>query len=1017
MRTVLIENIEVEVYKPLDDISLNIYSPAENANVAKVTKQLTSLNNSTLVSAVIAVGAGIPLQMAKYPSDANTVSTVYTSSNLMVATVSTSGYIVAKSLGTTTITVKVGHNIDIGDGESQVDYIERIIALTVYMPIISTQLNYHQSELYDSNTLSYYELSKGQLQLDLNINPVNASFNKSSIAWTTNSNYATVDQNGLVKVYLPAEINFATVTITATIVEYNRYYSQKCVISVKKPIKVTGVSVLNIEDHLYFDARKGLGIDSAAQSSFKISAQAYPINASNTALVYKYVQNADDSLEEAVVKVESDGTVIPLRSGEAKIYVIAQDSYTSSTEFTKYTIINVRVADGLSDDTAIEISSAQELFNINTVDGLTLHYVLSQTIDLTGVNITSIGSIDSVVIGFSGVINGHFSYFDYDIENQIIGASFNISNIDRNNNIGLFASLVNGGTIKNLTYKVNVFTMNLSNNSSGTSSNIGALVARNENGTIENVKVQLLNSDIELSNRINYVGGIVGYNSGQISSSQIYGKLNVSKRISITTEPLIYVGGMVGYNTGSISGDFDVADDTLLENYSSFNSRIQISCTAMQNSLDTFGGIVGYNTGSVQNITTNANVSGLNNVGGAIGYNTATGEVNKVLSAGLVKGTLNVGGLIGYSSGSVSNIVVLILDQFDLLDIVTPQIQGVNYVGGLVGYSANTTIDYSYVKSFYTRTIDDLLYFGDLVINIPQSYASSVYAGGLVGYAETVGLNAVYSHLNMKINDDYLTGVNVFAGGILGANSIIASIENAYAKGSLIADSNAYLGGIAGQISSAGSLINKTYTMLNMTGANVEGIVANALGASNFTNSFYLNSIAVAGTYGTATSLEDMQIIATYTGVSFGFISLGGSPFELDANYNDSTPFILYDDGITKMLIQAPTALDITVYDGITSVDEVKNNHFKLSDKRAVVYYYPDGAYSVNTYSLDNTSHDYGEPIVAKSFTPSTVNVNLVGFISSDTTIARVTTDGLLEVYKTGIVKITIYSILDKKCL
>jgi hypothetical protein len=1002
------KTIEVEVYKELEDVALSIDSPEQNYAVAKTVYEQTTSNNSTLKEAVLAVGSGVSLNVTNYPFDASIVNVAYTTSSATVATISTSGYIVARSLGTATIMVTITKKVRLSASESELQTTVRQFELTVYMPIISTQLNYYEHELYDSNSLSYYEMDRSQLQLDLNINPINATFNKENIVWTDNSNYATVSADGLVQVSLPAEINSATVKVTATINEYNRYYTQRAIIKVRKPVKVTGVSVLNVKEHLYFDARNGLGEENAQTAGFKLNAQAYPVNATNKNLVYKYVQNDNDLNLEKVVIVKPDGTIIPNRAGNATIYVIAQDSYTSANDFTKYTALKVRVADGASDETAIELKNAQELMAINTLDGLTLHYVISQTIDLTGVQLSPIGIIDDILVGFSGVINGYFTFNDFNVENQIIGANFNITNQERNNNMGLFASL-NGGTIKNLAFRVNALNYSLNSNSINSKSNVGSLVGKNDAGIIDNVKVEIFSSNVGLATRENNVGGIVGFNDGQIVNSNIYGNLKVFKRQGIAVEPHFNVGGLAGYNSGSITGNFDVYNNNLIENYSSFNSHINISYLYMDNIENNYGGIVGYNTNLVEGVTAAANVKGLNNVGGAIGQN--TGVVNKVLSASFVEGINNVGGLTGTDAGTITNSLTLILDQFALDAVVKPQIIGINNVGGLVGFASNSVISYSYAKSFYTRVIDNDLYFGDLVVDIPQNYTNSVYVGGLVGLAEQVTITSAYSQLNIIVNDSHLTNVNVYGGGILGSNSILATIEDVYAKGLIASQANAYLAGVAGQLQGDNSAIRRAYSMVDMTGTNFEGIIGSVSGNISYGNIYYLDTTASVGAYGMPATYEEMQQEITYSG--FDFVNL----FDIDANYNDGTPFIVYANGTKKMLIQAPTNIEVTVNEGVTALttaEQLKNNHFKIDNKKAAVYYYENADTQLNTYSLDNELGIYGNPIIEKAFTPNVDNIGIVGFISSNTDIARITTDGLLEVYKEGVVKITIYSILDK---
>lgn len=1006
------KNIEVEVYKLLQDFTLNMVSPAENYNVGYLQKETTPENHQTLSNVTIAIGTGVNLQVIKYPSNANMVSISYISSNINVASISPSGYIVAKALGNTTITVRVGKLNATTSGQSELVYIERSFNLMVYLPIINTQLNHYQYELLDHNTLGYYEKHLSRLQLLLNINPINATFNQSSVVWSVTSNYATISSSGLLQVSLPAEINSANITVTATIQEYNRYYTQKSVIRVTKPVKVTGINILNVQKELYFDAREGLGNN--AKESVTLNAMVYPVNASNKTLKYIYIQNATDTNIEPVVKI-LDGKITPNRPGSATIHVVAEDSYISNTEYTTYASFKVRVADGESDETAIAIRSAQDLFNINTLEGLSLHYVLTETIDLTGLTINPIGIIDGANVGFSGVIRGNYNPTGtFEVENQIIGANFVVSKTDRNNFIGLFSQL-SGGVIKNLTYKVNLFDVTLSSNSSGSVGHVGALVGRVNSGTIENVKVQLLNSKIELANRDNFVGGIVGYaeESSNIINSKVWGSLVVNRRqATLSSEPLIYVGGMVGYNKGQISGNADVTSESVIENIASYHSNLVITTANMQNANSSFGGVAGYNNGSIYQVSSNSSVSALNNVGGLIGHN--IGTVSNVIATGFVVGTSNVGGLIGTSSGTVSNAIVLILDKFALSQTVAPQIRGLNNVGGLIGEArATSTISYSYVRSFYTRAIDYNLYYGDIYITIPQNYVNTISVGGLIGNSLDANLNAVYAHLNMVVNDVNATNATVYAGGIVGKNQGTLFIENAYTKGNLNIGGNAIVGGTLGYAETATTNINKTYTTLNITGTTIGGVVGQILTTANIQSSLYINTIAVTNFEGVPLDLVGLRDQTTYQNYGFGLASLGGAPFDIDANFNDGTAFILYSNN-AKMLIQAPTDLEVVVNDGITNANQIKNGHFKISDKKAVVYYYENPQGNLNYYSIDNTLGEFGSPIIQKQFTPSNINIGLATYVVSDTSIARILENGVLEVLKEGVVTITIYSMLDK---
>jgi hypothetical protein len=1017
------KNIEVSVYVPLTDVTLNLPSPSENTSVASRNIMVTENEHQTLSNITLSVGTGLALQVVKYPTNANTISTTYQSSSPNIASISASGYIVAKALGITTITVTTSYLHNLGSGESEVREIVRTFTLTVYMPIVSTQLNYYQATLFDANTLGFSERYKSKLQLNLNINPANATFNQSSIVWSANSSFATVSSSGLVEVQLPAEINSATVVITATIQEYNRYYTQRATITVQKPIKVNNINILNVQDRLYFDARDGLGVENKQTTGLLLNTRVYPINASNATLTYRFIEDmnvqpqlglTNEEKAQPVVIIEPNGLIIPNRVGSGVLHVIAQDSYTTSDVYTQYVEIPVRVADGVNELRAIEISSAQDFLNINTPNGLSLHYVLSKTIDLTGASITPIGLIDGIDYGFSGVISGDFTPFGYPVENQIIGANMISSSTSRNNYIGLFSSLTGNGQIKNVTVQINQLSLVLSNNASSTSATIGGLVGRIRSGVVSQVKVNLVASDISLATRTNYVGGIAGHvdTLGRIEDSFVWGQLNVAVRQNLVSEPLIYMGGQTGYNLGQLSGGFVADGANLLDNFANYNANLRIILTNSNNTQSALGGLVGYNASLINGLTSNASVQGQNNVGGAIGVNASV--ASNMMASGFVTGVQNVGGLIGLDQGTIEKSTVLIFDQFALDAVVTPQIVGQNNVGGLVGSAVNSTISYSYVRSFYTRAVDDTLYSGDLFVSIAQNQVEPLYVGGLIGKVQTANLNTVYAHLNVNVVDPNATNTAVYAGGLIGGNTELLSLQNAYTKGTLKAENNATVGGVIGLLDYNGSTISFVYAMNTLQGSTVNAVAGNILASVTVQNSLYLNTIAAIDPYATPVTQAQLEQQETYVNSAFSFVSLGGAPFAIDATLNEGTAYMMYANNIIPMLIQVPTDIQIAVTDGITSQENLTNNHFKIDNKKAVVFYYENAQGNLNTYSLDNTSGVYGSPIIQKVFTPSNISVSLINFISSAPNVVRVLENGLLEVLGEGVTTITAYSILDK---
>ena len=227
---------------------------------------------------------------------------------------------------------------------------------------------------------------------------------------------------------MPSEITLASVTVTASIQEHNRFYTQSCVITIRRVVKTEYVIVNNTPNsELYFDARNGLTESNAPANTFNFETSVYPDNANNKDLKYVYVQDLIDTQEDPVVILNQDGTVVPNRAGSAYIHVVAKDSFTSSEDYNVYAIIRVTVADG-SIENPLHIMSAADVVSMNTEVGLNLHYVLKNTVDMSGVNFNPIGIIENITYGFGGSLVGELDQSTFKPKHSIIGL-----NLDSNN--------------------------------------------------------------------------------------------------------------------------------------------------------------------------------------------------------------------------------------------------------------------------------------------------------------------------------------------------------------------------------------------------------------------------------------------------------------------------------------------------------------------------------------------------------------------------------------------------------
>jgi hypothetical protein len=96
------------------------------------------------------------------------------------------------------------------------------------------------------------------------------------------------------------------------------------------------------------------------------------------------------------------------------------------------------------------------------------------------------------------------------------------------------------------------------------------------------------------------------------------------------------VGGLIGNNSGKVSSSYTTATLTGTNN---------------------IGGLVGYNTNIIESSYANNTVTGILNIGGLVGYADSSSSINKTFALGSITGVTSIGGLVGTVpfGGSISN--------------------------------------------------------------------------------------------------------------------------------------------------------------------------------------------------------------------------------------------------------------------------------------------------------------------------------------------------------------------------
>jgi hypothetical protein len=205
--------------------------------------------------------------------------------------------------------------------------------------------------------------------------------------------------------------------------------------------------------------------------------------------------------------------------------------------------------------------------------------------------------------------------------------------------LGLFGGIIDYGSVKNL---------GIENCSVSGFSYVGGLVGR-ESGILNFVSISNCYSTgtVSGSSGSYYLGGLVGYNGGNISNCYSTGDVSGGSSSGA-------IGGLVGKNwSGIISNCFSTGAVTGGDDSGSI------------------GGLVGSNSSSIRNCYSTGVVNGSESVGGLAGHD--SGGISSSYSTGSVNGTYYVGGLVGYTIGGISNCYSI------------SGVSGYSGVGGLVG--------------------------------------------------------------------------------------------------------------------------------------------------------------------------------------------------------------------------------------------------------------------------------------------------------------------------------------------
>ena len=484
----------------------------------------------------------------------------------------------------------------------------------------------------------------------------------------------------------------------------------------------------------------------------------------------------------------------------------------------------------------VEVSTGEQLKAIQQAGDSALGYNYALMGDINASDVTDYEAIGGTT-GFTGTFDGR--------GNRIIGLDTikneNGGNTNSMTNAGIFSTIGEGGTVKN----VNIY----SGNFEGT--NTAGAVAGMNSGRIENVTG--FGNTVTVTNKNGNAGGIVGVNNsgGTVDDVESTGSVIAGSSSAVA-------GGLVGTNDGGLSNSFSDSAVTVDTNVTSGtsaglggvvginNGNVQyVDSLGVTNGGATnssnIGGIIGINNGNMYSGYNESIVSGKDNVGGIIGENEGKyendkwngGTVANVVNATGVTGTGNkVGGLLGTNIGSVEN------------GRNNGTITGNEYVGGLVGNNASKNSVLTNLVNDSSAAITGERYVGgiagsnagtittgneetDKTVNLINrgTITGQQYVGGVAGSNSGTITNA-NNDVELNVKDSAATDDNAakYFGGIAGENTEDGIIKNATNTADVNADGATYVGGIVGK--NDGTLENMAGNSGNVTGKDYVGGVA-----------------------------------------------------------------------------------------------------------------------------------------------------------------------------------------------
>ena len=321
-----------------------------------------------------------------------------------------------------------------------------------------------------------------------------------------------------------------------------------------------------------------------------------------------------------------------------------------------------------------------------------------------------------------------------------------------------------------------------------------------------------------------YVGGVIGYNEGNLNSA--YNESIVSG--------YQYVGGIIGSNsnTSTLTNAVNAAAVTGRDQEPQAISKY-------------VGGLIGSNGGNVTNGRNNGEITGNQYVGGLVGSNEAGSTLTNLVndSSASITGEWYVGGIAGSNAGTITATNEDAGDEEDDSKLINRgTITGQQYVGGVAGLNTGTISNTN----------------NDISLNVRHEGQTAEYFGGVAGQNKGTITNAT-NEANIEAEKAN------YVGGIVGHNAesgVLSGMGNSN-EGHVVG--NQYVGGVIGKNEGTIGESGKVTTVVNA--GTVEALEGGAGGIVAYNNGDIINTkLTNAGNVSSKLDVEEAG-----TGGIFGY--------------------------------------------------------------------------------------------------------------------------------------------------